>query len=302
MFFFCQQTRVSSAMLCHFSFEWWLLIAIIAQDYVRELGLLYIDCAGSSSWYGAMPQTRARVEQNGTHSKTQLHPILFSQIFRSSFRSLPIFSWYSQVCLKSGGRKNMLVYGLPFGAGKAACMDITLWNGVVSMLPCSLEICLPLPLKKIWPLVALVSFYTKSLGKPWSNSGGLHAFLWEVCAHRHLLQVAASVVPADEEANGTVVGHVIMLPVRVPPRLDWDPDIWGWRPFPLCKATTLLYWHAPFSWDLPITGNMFYPLAIVSNKLIIETSRWPASQSRPCPAICFTVQALRSVGAPSAAM
>jgi hypothetical protein len=122
-----------------------LLIAIIAQDYVRELGLLYIDCAGSSSWYGAMPQTRVRVEQNGTHSKTQLHPILFSQIFRS----LPIFSWYSQVCLKSGGRKNMLVYGLPFGAGKAACMDITLWNGVVSMLPCSLEICLPLPLKKI---------------------------------------------------------------------------------------------------------------------------------------------------------
>lgn len=278
------------------------------------LRMMIADChhrAGLRSWVGiAVHWLRrklkllrsnatdglVRVEQNGTHSKTQLHPILFSQIFRS----LPIFSWYSQVCLKSGGRKNMLVYGLPFGAGKAACMDITLWNGVVSMLPCSLEICLPLPLKKIWPLVALVSFYTKSLGKPWSNSGGLHAFLWEVCAHRHLLQVAASVVPADEEANGTVVGHVIMLPVRVPPRLDWDPDIWGWRPFPLCKATTLLYWHAPFSWDLPITGNMFYPLAIVANKLIIETSRWPASQSHPCPAICFTVQALRSVGAPSA--
>ena len=72
------------------------------------------------------------------------------------------------------------------------------------------------------------------------------------------------------------VGHVVMqLPVRLPPRLDYIVSdlsiiIFGTLIFEVDDLSHSVL-ACPLDRDLPITGNMFYPSAIVSNKLIIET-------------------------------
>ena len=148
-------SKLGSDLPCSGTFPSWSSLIAIVQDYVRELGLLYIDCAGNSSWYGAMPQIRVRVEhQNGTHSKTQLHLVPFPQIFRS----LPIFFHGTIRCVwKVVGGKTcwFVVYRLERGKPMSLSVCTPLFGMVLFQ-------CFPAVLKCLGHSNRFGLFYTKS--------------------------------------------------------------------------------------------------------------------------------------------